>query len=515
MKSIRRAIVVGTVCALSMFTGVVTASAPAAQGGLIWIEFHDHMSPTLTLTAESSLAAFGPSEELVISTPGDGVVRIELVNDDSSVEKGPVFRLRGILTVTYFKCQMAGGWSAYECQVVPRQVQVDFSPASVPTTVVMAEGTRVPLLFQGGSGSDYVQGGDGDDYLVGGGGNDFLFGGPENDYLDGGLGDDYIEGEAGRDDMRGGAGSNSLDAADGVADRRVDCGGLPKLLDFDDGLDVPSNCGDNPTPIPPAPVEPVDPPAAGEGNGTVDGVPTEVQTTPTGSDNRSVTVQAPQNNIFMNTGLWLGTSSSPSPFQPVQFPQTLQEWFIAFPDLFPNSDLNVDIFRQLTIGPLSAESRAAAKPVESVSIRVNGAGVAEGNVPVPAGQQPGTFTVQFNAVLASGAAAQINVGVELTQATPDPDPGPDATIVIDSAKRGKGKKASTITVRGTALGLEGTAVTPRYRIQGAKKWTLGKPVTVTATGDYTWRVVASKKVTLTTISGAIRSQPVTVAAAKR
>lgn len=515
MKSVRRSIVLGTVTALSIVTGVVTASAPAAQGGLIWIEFHDHVNPTLTLTAESSLAAFGPSEELVISTPGDGVVRIELVNDDSSVEKGPVLRLRGFLTVPYFGCKAVGGGSAYECQEIPRQVQADFSPVSVPTTVVMAEGTRVPLVFRGGSASDYVQGGDADDYVLGNGGDDFLYGGRENDYLDGGPGDDYIEGEAGRDDMRGGAGSNSLDAADGVADIRVDCGGLPKLLDFDEGLDKPTNCGDNPTPIPPGPVEPIDPPAAGQGSGTIDGVPTEVQTKPTGSDNKSVTIEAPQNQIFMNTGLWLGSSPIPSPFSPIQFPQTLQEWFVAFPGLFPNSNLNVDIFTQPNIGPTAATSRAAAKPIESVTIRVNSAGVAEGNVPVPAGQQPGTFTVQFNAVLASGAAAQINVGVNLTQATPDPDPGPDATITIDSAKRGAGKKAPTITVKGTALGLEGTAVTPRYRLQGAKKWTLGTPVTVTDNGSFTWRLSTPKKVRIMMVSGAIKSQAVQVAAVRR
>ncbi|MGA1498641.1 MAG: hypothetical protein ACO38Y_12670, partial [Steroidobacteraceae bacterium] len=103
-----------------------------------------------------------------------------------------------------------------------------------------------------GSGSDYVQGGQSNDYLVGGGGNDSMFGGPGDDYLDGGAGDDYIEGEQGRDDMRGGSGSNSIDAADGIADIRVDCGGVPALLDFDKGLDKPTNCGDDPTPIPPA-----------------------------------------------------------------------------------------------------------------------------------------------------------------------------------------------------------------------------------------------------------------------
>lgn len=498
--------------AVVLASAALVSPEASAQGGVV--EVHVLIdSRALDLVAAADLPAMGESEELQILPGVDAYQTRVRIYDALLDEPGrallyamdpfcsPTRQVTNELTCVH------GGfdWS---------YVRGFFAKAAGSTNIVMMDGMTMPLLFAGGSGPDYVVGASGSDDLRGGLGNDRLYGGLGDDILEGGAGDDYLEGEAGRDDMRGGAGSNSLEAADGIADVRVDCGGVPKLLDFDEGLDNLTNCGANPQPLPPSPLEPTDPPAAGEGNGTVDGVPTEVQTAPTGSDNRSVTIQAPQNNIIMNTGLWLGTSPGPGT-APIQFPQTLQEWFIAFPNLFPNSYLNVDIFSPSIIGPTSATSRAAARPVESVTIRVNGAGVAEGNVPVPAGQQPGTFTVQFNAVLASGAAAQINVGVELTESTPDPDPGPEATIVIDSATRGTGKKASTITVSGTALGLEGTAVTPRYRIQGAKKWTLGKPVTVTATGTYTWRVVTSKKVALTTISGAIRSKPVTVAAARR
>lgn len=516
MKSVRRAVILGAVTALSIFTGAVTASAPAADGGLIWIELHDHKNPTLTLTAESSLAAFGPAEELVISTRDDSFVRIELVNDDSSAEKGPIFRFRGILTVPYFGCRSVGDWTTIECQVVPRQVQADFSTVSVPVTVVMAQGTRVPLVFRGGSGSDYVQGGDADDYVVGNGGNDFLYGGRENDYLDGGAGDDYIEGESGRDDMRGGGGSNSLDAADNAADLRVDCGGLPKFLDYDQDLDQLTNCGANPTPIPPAPLEPVDPPAPGQGNGTVDGVPTTVDVGSTGGDNKSVTITAPSNNIFMNTGLWLGTPNTPSV---PTFPPLSNVWSFTMPNLYPNSLLDLSIWSGPLIGPTSrvsaTETATRSGAISTTAIRVNAQGVAEGNVPVPAGQQPGNFIVQVNAVTASGAAATINVGVALTETTPDPDPGPDETIAIASASRGKGKKAATITVTGTTTGLAGTSITPRYRVEGAKSWKMGKPVAVADSGTFTWRLTTSKKVRIVMVSGAIKSQPVQVAAVRR
>lgn len=153
--------------------------------------------------------------------------------------------------------------------------------------------------------------------------------------------------------------------------------------------------------------------------------------------------------------------------------------------------------------------------ISTTSFTVNAAGVAEGSVPVPAGQNPGNFTLQANAVASSGAAATINVGVVLTESTPDPDPGPTETIAIGSATRGKGKKAANISVTGTTAGLAGTAITPRYRLAGAKSWTLGTPVTVAADGTFAWKLVTSKKVRIMLVSGAIKSEGVQVAAVRR
>ena len=398
----------------------------------------------------------------------------------------------------------------------PTQATVNFNTVQGDTSVILMEGTPLSVYFLGGSGRDYVQGASGNDTMLGAGGDDRLYGGPGDDLIEGGPGDDYLEGEEGRDDMRGGMGSNSIDAADGIADTLVDCGGPPgRLFDYDTNLDKPSNCGANPTPIPPAPVEPIDPPAPGQGDGTVDGVPTQVIVTPTGGDNRQTTIAAPQNNLFMNTGLWLGTPNTP----PVPtFPPLSSSFPLWMSGLFPGSVLELSIWATPPPPPTSAGLAARISPrspaISTTSISVNAQGVAEGNVPVPAGQQPGNFILQANAVTASGAAATINAGVALTQATPEPDPGPDETITI-SATRGKGKKASTITVTGETTGLAGTGITPRYRVQGAKSWTTGKPVTVTDSGTFTWRLVTAKKVRIVMVSGAMRSEGLVVAAVRR
>ena len=397
----------------------------------------------------------------------------------------------------------------------PQRVGVDFLTATGPTNVAIMDQAAIALDFRGSAGSDYVQGGSGNDWLRGLGGADRLYGGPGDDALDGGAGDDYLEGEQGGDDMRGGSGSNSIDAADGIADRLVDCGGPPgPLFDYDKGLEVPNNCGPNPTPIPPAPVEPVDPPAPGQGDGTIDGRPTEVEITPEGGDNKQTTIASPQNQIFMNTGLWFGTPNTP----PVPtFPPLASSFPVWMSGLFPGSTLDLSVwstppaFDPRSVAPATSRSNA----ISTTSIRVNAQGVAEGNVPVPASQQPGNFTLQANAVTTSGAAATINVGVALTQATPEPDPGPDESIAISSATRGKGKKAATITVTGTTTGLVGTGITPRYRVQGAKSWTTGRPVTVTDSGTFTWRLVTPKKVRIVMVSGAIKSEGVQVAAVRR
>lgn len=399
----------------------------------------------------------------------------------------------------------------------PAFAWVDFAAVSGPTNVAVMDNASLQLVYRGSQGNDYVQGGSGNDQLNGFGGADRLYGGPGDDLLDGGLGDDYLEGESGSDDMRGGAGSNSLDAADNLADVRVDCGGPPgPLFDFDADLDNPTNCGANPTPIPPSPVEPVDPPAPGQGDGTVDGVPVEVDVAPQAPDDtRSVTINTgPTNPIFQSQLLWLGTPSTP----PVPTFPPFPNFGMTISELFPLSIFDVSIFPPPpppTIGPVSArETSGRSGPLETVSLKADANGVATGEIPVPAGQAPGEYTLQFNGVTAAGAQMTVNVGVRLDTATPEPDPEPEESITI-TAKRGKGKQAKVITVRGTAAGLAGTAVTPRYRLHGAKKWVEAKPVIVAASATYRWKLTTAKKVRIVVTSGAITSKPVVVAAVKR
>ena len=397
----------------------------------------------------------------------------------------------------------------------PPGVSVDFALAYGPTNVAIMDQASVPLTFRGSQGSDYVQGGAGNDSLSGLGGADRLYGGPGNDLLDGGPGDDYLEGEGGSDDMRGGPGSNSLDAADNLADVRVDCGGVPAFLDFDKDLDSPTNCGADPTPIPPAPLEPIDPPAPGQGDGTVDGVHVDVTVAPkTEDDTKSVTISTgPTNPIFQSQLWWFGTPTVPS--APTFPPAPTFDMTIS--SLWPSSIFDVSIFGPQPGSPAgSVHARGTSQrsePLETVSLKADANGVATGKIPVPAGQGPGDYTLQLNGVTSSGAQMTVNVGVRLDSATPEPDPEPKESITI-TAKRGKGKKAKMITVRGTTNGLEGAVLTPRYRVQGAKRWTVGKPVTVSASGAFTWKVSTPKKVRLEVISGAVKSNGVVVAAVR-
>lgn len=397
----------------------------------------------------------------------------------------------------------------------PAFAWVDFAAVSGPTNVAVMDNASLQLVYRGSQGNDYVQGGSGNDQLNGFGGADRLYGGPGDDLLDGGLGDDYLEGESGSDDMSGGAGSNSLDAADGIADIRVDCGGPPgPLFDFDEGLDKPTNCGANPTPIPPSPVEPIDPPAPGKGDGTVDGVPVNVEVAPQAPDDTaSVTINTgPSNPIFQSRLLWIGTPMTP----PVPTFPPFPNFDMTISSLWPGSIFDVSIFPPFTSGPVSARGASQRSgPLETVSLKADARGVAEGKIPVPAGQAPGDYTLQLNGVTAAGAQMSVNVGVRLDTATPEPDPEPTETITITSATRGKGKKAPTITISGTTTGLAGTAVTPRYRVQGAKKWSLGKPVVVSAGGGFTSTLVTPKKVRIMIVSGAIKSKAVQVAAVRR
>lgn len=397
----------------------------------------------------------------------------------------------------------------------PGQVAVDFFGASGPTNVAVMDKASIALDFRGSAGSDYVQGGAGNDTLRGFGGDDFLYGGPGDDLLEGGPGDDYLEGEAGVDDMRGGSGRDTLEAADGVADVRVDCGGVPEDLSFDRGLDKPTNCGENPTPLPPAPIEPTDPPAPGEGEGTVDGSPTEVTIAPEGEDNKSVTISTgPANPLFQTNLWWFGTPTMP----PAPTFPPLPVFTLNVLPLFPGSSIDVSLFLSSPIGPtqaLIATADQRSGVLETVSLSVDSSGRAQGKIPIPGGLAPGNYTLQFNGVTAAGGQLTTNVGVRLDVATPAPEPQPEESITITSAKRGKGKKAAVITVRGRTVGLEGTTVTPRYRVKGAKKWTTAKPVRVRDSGAFRFKVKTRKKVSIVVRSGSVAADRVKVPAVRR
>lgn len=513
MRSVRRIAIAALAGGLALGGAVGASPAHAADGSIyvIALEATSGFSD-LSITSLSNGLSMREEEFLQILPAGIDGTYIVRIFDEATQELGrPLLKGDGTCLPAAATAQVVCAFST-----PPRQASVQFQASNGPANVAIMDQAPLGLVLFGSLGDDYVVGGGGNDTLKGNGGADRLYGGAGDDYLEGGPGDDYLEGESGSDDMRGGPGSNSLDAADNIADSRVDCGGVPLFLDFDEGMDTPTNCGATPTPIPPAPVEPVDPPAPGQGNGTVDGVPTTVDVGSTGGDNKSVTITAPSNNIFMNTGLWLGTPNTPSV---PTFPPLSNYWSLTMPNLYPNSLLDLSIWSGPLIGPTSRvsapEMAPRAQPISTTGIRVNAQGVAEGDIPVPAGQQPGDFVVQVNAVTASGAAVTINVGVVLTETTPDPNPGPDETIAIASATRGKGKKAPNITVTGTTTGLAGTSITPRYRIQGAKSWKMGKPVAVSDAGTFSWRLTTSKKVRVVMVSGAIKSQPVQVAAVRR
>jgi hypothetical protein len=510
VKALRRALVPSLAVLLAASAGMVVHPAASADEGLIYVSLLPNR--VLHLEAHPSLVGFGATEELVISAePGYTIIQFR----DDAQPSGlgwPIVQAGNMDALNFCNFGLGGigpngtGRGANVVCSRADEIQVDFRLSSVNTLVAIEARTNVPLVFQGGSGPDEVYGGRANDILLGHGGNDSLFGGPGDDYLAGGPGDDYLEGESGRDDMVAGQGRDSIDAADGTADFRVDCGGITELLDFDKGLDVPTNCGANPTPTTPAPLETTLEP--GEIEVTIDGVPTVIKVVP---DTGGEGVRIELGDGVIRTGLVFDESGD------LVFPNA-KDFEAYLTKLWANSTVEFYAWVRALRGETADGSErrlARAKHNPLATFKVDARGIAEGSVPLPAGQKPGDFTLQINAVTADGAQLSVNVGVVLSQATPTPDPGPTETIAITSAKRGKGKKAAVITVTGTTTGLAGKSVTPRYRVKGAKKWVLGKPVTVTANGSFTWRHTSAQAISITMTSGAITSKPVTVAAARR
>jgi Ca2+-binding RTX toxin-like protein len=86
-------------------------------------------------------------------------------------------------------------------------------------------GTRGDDRLRGTNRADEMYGLKGDDRIEGRGKNDYIEGGGNNDRLFGDSENDEIYGGRGEDEIFGGEGDDFLNAADGRAGDKVDCGG--------------------------------------------------------------------------------------------------------------------------------------------------------------------------------------------------------------------------------------------------------------------------------------------------
>lgn len=77
-------------------------------------------------------------------------------------------------------------------------------------TAEVSSGLTLPVLIEGGAGSDYLVASNGNSTLLGESGDDTLIGRAGNDTIDGGDGDDCITAGGGVDTIIGGAGRDSL-----------------------------------------------------------------------------------------------------------------------------------------------------------------------------------------------------------------------------------------------------------------------------------------------------------------
>lgn len=489
----RRDLVLTTTLAVIAGVGLTAApTATASDAGSLQIALGDASS--LNISATSALPDFTAAEELTIeSTSRLFTITIVDESSDSGFGRPLLFgSIPGCPTipedapVAHWECTLSSP---------ARFVSVDLTRATTYTQTVMLGSTV--LVFSGGGGRDDVYGGTGDDDISGSEGNDRLYGGAGDDQLLGGPGDDYLEGESGLDAMRGGSGNNSIDAADEQRDA-VDCGGaLPSLLDFDKGLDAVINCGFDPKPVPPAPLEPVDPPANGEGQALIDGRPADI-----------TTVIGPESTEVSNSSFDLVLSTF---FNAILFIQII--FFIYIKKLLANSTVNTYLFSDESRSEIKGRDIGASRAIPMDSLIADASGnVNAENLRLPPGLKAGNYTLQVTGTLASGAQAIINLGVSVAEDVPGPTPEP--TITVASAKRGKGKKVASITVQGTTGGLAGAALTPRFQIQGKKGFATANPVTVAANGSFTWQLKSPKKTRIYFQAGAVRSRTVTVASVK-
>lgn len=512
--------------ALALVGGTIVAPPVSASAAPLILSAIGSEGQNLQVAAEAGFSGLLPNEfiEFAQLNSNEFVIGVRQDTDVDTTDGRPL-----LFADPSSLCQPKGVASVeLSCRTNPirstQELRVDMSQLTGYMQFVMIEtkvASPISLNFMGGSGVDEVYAGSGNDSIQGGAGADLLFGGPGDDLIVGGPGNDLIEGESGRDDMRGGSGRNRIDAADGIADLLVDCGGVPEFLDFDKGKDVPVNCADGPVPVPPAPVTPSDPVPPGEADGTVDGqhVPVEVPRPQSPTDPVGGKVVSFKPMIFSCSLKWVRRSPSEGDqgslvpgFPALAIDQRVPTFDWNWATLLPGSQMNLSVFPgEPNVEPVSAQSSVG---IPLASLRANAQGVVNGPVPVPQGQLAGNYILQVNGITADSLGFTVNLGVLLTQDTPAPEPGPDESINIISAKRGKGKNAAVIKLQGATTGLTGTSVTPRYRIQG-KKWLQARPLRVTDNGSFRWRLKTTKSVRIVVTSGAIKSTTVKVAAVRK
>jgi hypothetical protein len=488
---LRRAVVGFSVAALPL-GGLTIASGAAQANANSYIDLSTELSDsdfTVVAAAGSQISPFAEGELLLLEYIDNGVRFIidegspRLVTTDPNCRGGSASA-----PSTMIECRLAVPF------LVDQVALVDFTFVTTAVAVAVEANSPLDVTYYGGSGKDEYYGGPGTDIAYGGAGNDSLFGGSGNDRLFGEVGDDYLEGESGNDRHYGGPGDDLIVSDDGQADSVVDCGGRKPSEgpDFDEGLDNVVNCtGSTPPPPPPAPVPPADPPAPGTSQVITPGGTLESRVEPgpgpgsfvvtTGEVPISLITPAPVNVPTVIVGGTIGLSSPPPP----------GSLSLGFQ---PNSSFTTILFSEPT-------------PIGTSIVAADGSWSFEGVI--PPGVPPGEHTLQVVGTDVNDEVLVINIGVEVS------NDAPPATIFIEGT-RGSGREINTIFVDGTATGLVGAVVIPRYKLPGQSEWQIGKARrTVAEDGTFAWKRKTGKKIQVSFISGDTASNTIRIPSRKK
>lgn len=427
--------------------------------------------PIITLRGTPDMAGFDVAEELLIRAGYEdpSVRTLEFIIIDGPARLVAISSLCSPMAdqPTGVACRvqnLGGSWPS---------VTVDFTGiGAVATTTAVETNSPIPLRFLGGPGPDYVQGGPVRDVIRGNGGDDDLFGGPGDDVIYGGPGADLIDGEGGRDSLYGGPGLDTLIAREVPGPQVpdfVDCGGEFKEIDFEPGVDVLSDCGADPQPLPPDPVE--EPVAEGQATVEVDGETRSVETIVDSVGNR-VTVVWPDANQRVQVPLTFGGTATIS-FEGSGFlpGQAVYVWMFSTPVFLG----------EVMVGP----------------------GVTTAQLRIPASVPAGPHTLQVRGRTGPGTQVTMNIGVEVA--------APAASMVI-TGTRGTGKNRARVFLSGETTGLVGQRVTPRFQFRGQSGFETGlaRPE-VRANGTFSWQRKAGKTIRVFFEAGSLQSDRVTIA----